>query len=171
MGDFGMAHHATRVRGSVGGSYGSAGSYWRNKSPFWTHVGSQRGPAEKESWIRENQRPRRIHHTHEQQMDLVERLRAYLLGDQLYHPLICDEAAEEIERLIADVESRGRSIMVLEAENDRLRKALDAGVKMAESLMKPLAADECIGNGKEAGARRRAAKTIYNALVNTKEQP
>jgi len=31
--------------------------------------------------------------------DITERLRNYLLGDHLYHPLICDEAADEIERL------------------------------------------------------------------------
>jgi hypothetical protein len=40
-------------------------------------------------------------------MDLVERLRSYLMGDQLYHPLICDEAAGEIERLRAVLKKYG----------------------------------------------------------------
>ena len=31
--------------------------------------------------------------------DIVERLSAYVIGDQVYHPLICSEAADEIERL------------------------------------------------------------------------
>lgn len=34
--------------------------------------------------------------------DITKRLREYLLGDQLYHPLICDEAADEIGRLRAE---------------------------------------------------------------------
>lgn len=42
--------------------------------------------------------------------DITKRLRNYLLGDQLYHPLICDEAADEIERLrevIKDIAQTG----------------------------------------------------------------
>ena len=33
--------------------------------------------------------------------DITERLRTYVIGDQLYHPMLCSEAADEIERLRA----------------------------------------------------------------------
>jgi hypothetical protein len=57
--------------------------------------------------------------------DIVERLRVYCLGDQLYHPLICSEAADEIECLRHDLD---RHIAIASdelAEIERLRMALE----------------------------------------------
>lgn len=48
-------------------------------------------------------------------MDIVERLEAYCLGDQLYHPVICSEAAQEIRRLRALI--KGVEIALARDEN------------------------------------------------------
>jgi len=38
--------------------------------------------------------------------DIVYRLRSFVMGDHLYHPMICTEAADEIERLRGVVRQR-----------------------------------------------------------------
>lgn len=59
--------------------------------------------------------------------DIVARLRAYVIGDQIHHPFICSEAADEIERLRAELEKWKRAAGAAgerAKENVRLRVAI-----------------------------------------------
>lgn len=77
----------------------------------------------------------------------------------------------EVERLIADVESRGKSIMMLENENERLRAGLRAA---GINLITASNTIERLGDLQDAEATRRMAKQIL-PLVNeqrtVKESP
>jgi hypothetical protein len=71
-------------------------------------------------------------------MDIVERLRALCLGDQIYHPLLADEAADEIERLWAEIETMNavhKQMAHQLADFGREIERLRADLKQACSLL------------------------------------